>query len=473
MTYQTIPLVVAGPSYQSRSRPASSQKTKMFYQTLVEESDSKFILHPWFGLKYKGNAPGVDRGMHVFNEVGYRVCDQTLYSFDQNGNHTAITGSIPGVHRLIIENDGSNIIFTGPDGQFVYDGSSVSAITDLNIVGSTSVAFLNNQMIYGNPVTDLFVMADPNAPTTASGLNAARPESRPDKLVRPYAFNQNVYMFGTESTEPYWNPGVGNPPIERLDGQIMQVGLEAINSVANTDEYLYWLGDDMSIYRTTGGQRQKVSTSAISNALEGYAVASDAEAYTLTMQGINFYVINFPSENKTWALNEDLGDKGWFELSSGTNDGIYQASSCIRVYDKNFLADRTNGNLYELDKDTFLNNGELIQRQRVMTTISGKNIGMDGERVQAAGIELMMEKGEGLISGQGENPQAMLEMSYDGGNTWTQEGWARLGRLGERTLKVKFDFIKSFYTGIPRITITDPVACSIYSAKVKLKPAGW
>lgn len=473
MTYQNLQINIAGPSYQSRSRPLASQQTKNYYQTIVEEGKEQFVLHPFPGLKLVGNAPGIDRGVRNFNEVGYRVCGQTLYSFDKQGNHTAITGTIPGSRRLIIDDDGSNIILTGEDGQFIYDGTSISSITDADIVGSTSVTFINSQMVYGNPTNNLFVMADPNNPDTASGLNAARPESKPDKLVRPYAFKQNVYMFGERSTEPYWNSGTGNPPLQRIDGQIFEVGCAAIHSVANTDEFLYWLGDDNAIYRAVGGQRQRVSTQSISNALEGYGTVDDAIGYTFTLQGLNFYVLTFPTAGKTWCLNESLGNKGWFELSSGTNGGIYQGSSLVNVYGKNYVADRTNGNLYELDLDTYLNNSETIQRVRAMSSINGKVLGRQGARVQVSRMELIMEKGEGLITGQGENPQVMLEMSYDGGNTWTQEGWARMGRLGERTLKVKFDFIKSFYDAIPRLTITDPVACSIYSATVDIKLAGW
>lgn len=214
--YQNIQLNVAGPSYQSRSRPLASQHTKNYYQTIVEEGKEQFVLHPFPGLKKVGDGvgAGADRGMNNFNEIGYRVCGNTLYRFDKLGVHTAISGSIPGSRRLIIDNDGDNLILVGEDGQFIYDGTNpVTSITDVNIVGSTSVTFINSQMVYGNPVTDLFVMANPNNPDTASGLNQSSPESKPDKLVRPYAFKQNVYMFGQRTVEPYWNSGSGNPPL--------------------------------------------------------------------------------------------------------------------------------------------------------------------------------------------------------------------------------------------------------------------
>lgn len=463
---------MTGPSYQSRSRPLSSQQTKNFYHVVVEEGKEQYVLHSWPGLKLSGSGVGADRGAINFAGVGYRITDQNLYRFDKSGIHTLIgsTGDIPGTNRMIMDDDGENLIITGVDGQFIYDGSTISTITDLNIVGSTACTFLNSQMIYTND--PLFVVADPNTPTTASGLNAGSAESKPDGLVRAYAFQQNVYMFGTESTEPYWNPGTGNPPIERIDGQIFEVGCAAVHSVTNTDDFMYWLGDDNAVYQATGGQRQRISTSAISHAIESYSDVSDAIGNTVTFEGINFYILTFPTANKTWCLNESLGKNGWLELSSGTNGGIWQGSTIVNVYGKNFVCDNTNGNLYELDIDTFTNNNETIQRRRITSSANGKVLGAPGNRVQWSRLEVIMEQGVGLISGQGENPQIMLEISFDGGRSWTEKGWARIGRMGEHTLRVEFYGLDSGYDMIFRLTTSDPVPYEIYSAAIDLRLAG-
>lgn len=468
---KNIPLNITGPSYQSRSRPLSSQETKNFYHQVVEEGKDQYVLHSFPGLLNVGSGAGVDRGMRNFAEVGYRVTGTSLYSFDTSGNHTLI-GTVPGSSRLIIDDDGENLIMTGVDGQFIYDGSTISTITDLNIVGSTANGFINNQIIYTNPSTNLFVLANPNQPTIASGLNAATPESKPDKLVRAYPFKQNVYMFGERTVEPYWNSGQGNPPLDRIDGQIFEIGLGAIHSVANTDQFMYWLGDDGAVYQAVGGQRQRISTTAISHAIESYDTISDAVGYTFTFEGVNFYQITFPSANKTWCLNESLGKNGWFELSSGTNNDRYQGSSLINVYGKNFVADELNGNLYELDIDTFTNNDELIQRRRITNSVDGKMLGSPSGRVQWSRFEVIMEQGVGLTSGQGEDPLVKLEISFDGGRSWAPRGWGRVGRMGEHTLRVEFYGLDSNYSLMFRLTTSDPVPYEIYSAVIDARLAG-
>jgi hypothetical protein len=83
-----------------------------------------------------------------------------------------------------------------------------------------------------------------------------------------------------------------------------------------------------------------------------------------------------------------------------------------------------------------------------------------------------METGVGVISGQGDNPQIMIEASYDGGRTWTHGGWARTGRLGEYVIKVEWFNLKSFYDLILRISTSDPVNYSVFSGTIDLRLAG-
>lgn len=464
-----IPINVTGPSYQSRSKPLASQQTKNFYQQIVEEGVDQFVLHSWFGLKTISTViTGVERGATQMAGVIYRVVDQALYSVDDSGVHT-LAGEILGTARCIMSNDGANLVIVVPSGTiYMYDGSALSVISDTNITGSIAVTYLNSQMIYTNP--PLFVVANPGIPNIANGLNAASVDSNPDPLLHAYAFQQNVYMIGTKSVEPWWNTGEGNPPFARLDGQLLETGCAATHSIAHTDEAMYWLGDDYSVWRTNGGSKQKVSSVAISHAIDGYSVVSDAIGYTMTKEGQNFYILTFPTENKTWALTENLGDKGWFELSSGTTGAKYQATSMVEAYGK--LWAFGDAGTYQLDIDTYTNGGETIQRRRTMGTISGKAFNKRGVSVQLSKIKILMETGVGLISGQGEDPQIILEMSYDGGRSWKDYGFARIGRMGDFTIQVEFDILDTFYEAIPRITTSDPVPYSIYSATIDLRLAG-
>lgn len=468
MFKRDIPINIAGPSYQAQSRRLASQQTVNFYPQLVEEGRDNFVLQSWYGLNPLTLLQGEDRGATVMSGVVYHVRGNTLYSVSSGFVYTPL-GTIIGDSRCIFADDGINLVVVAPSQSvYVWDGSSLSVVTDSNIVGSTAVTYLNNQMIYTK--APLFIVSDVGDPSSASGLNAASADSQPDRLVRAFAFQQNVFMIGEGSIEPWWNTGDGNPPLARLDGQIINVGCSAVNSVASNDDAFYWLGDDRSVWRFANGAAQNVSSVAMSKAISSYSLVSDAIGYTLTKDGQNFYVITFPSQDKTWAISESLGNKGWFELSSGTDGGKYQATSCVNAYGE-YLAFDDSG-IYKLDSNHFKNNNNLIQRRRAMGAISSAPFGKRGVMVQLSKIKVHMEKGVGLISGQGEDPKIILEMSYDGGNSWKDYGFARIGRMGDWDIQVEFDILDTFYEAIPRITTSDPVYYSIHSASIDLRLAG-
>jgi hypothetical protein len=404
-------------------------------------------------------------------EILYQVKGTSLYEIDKLGAHT-LRGTIPGAGRAIIRDDGINMfIVTGLKvWQYSTDTNTVTQVTDPNITGAKSVDFINNQFLY---TFDKFTtVSDVGNGASANGLNIIGEETLPDDLVRDYVFDEVIYRCGVRSIVGWYNSGVGSPPIEKLQGRVFTVGLAAIHSIAETDEAFYWLGDDHSIYRASAGRKERVSTDAISNQISKFDTVSDAVGNVMTFEGQNFYCLTFPSENKTFIISEELGENGWFEISSGTSDGKYQGSSFISAYGKIFVADEANGNIYDLDLETYTNNNEELQRTRVTQSVNGDLLNSKGKRVQMSELKIIMETGVGLVSGQGEDPRIMIEYSDDGGQTWSAGSWPRVGRMGEFTLQVYFYNLGSFYDRMFRLSTTDPVSYSLFSATIDLRLAG-
>lgn len=478
MTFQTIPVNVTGPSYQSRSKPLSSQATQNWYPQFSELGKESFVLMPFPGLKVAGNVAGIDRGFHRMAEILYQVKGVSLYEISRTGTHT-LRGAIPGAGRAIIADDGINMYIVTDLKVWKYSSTTklVAEVTNVNITGAKSVDFFNNQFIY---TKDKFsTVSAPGNGGEASGLDVIGEETLPDDLVRDFVFESVIYRCGVRSIPAWYNNNNDpklRPPIQRLDGRVFYIGLAAINSIAKTDQAFYWLGDDHSIYRSSGGREEKISTDAISNEIQKYSAVSDAIGNTFTFEGQNFYSITFPAGNKTFVLSELLGVNGWFELSSGVNNPQqstkYQGTSIISAYGKTFVADVDNGNVYKLDLNTFTNNGEPLQRIRATQSANGDLLGAKGQRIQMSCLKLIMETGTGVIDGQGDNPRIMIEYSDDGGRTWNGGSWPRVGRLGEFTLQVEWFDLGSFYDRIFRISTTDPVNYTIYSATIDLRRAG-
>jgi hypothetical protein len=476
MTFTTVPVQITGASYQSRSRPLSSQRTVNWYQQASNQAKEPFVLMPFPGLLFNAEDPGADRGFHRIGETLYQVKGESLYFVGTNGS-TGRQGEILGTDRCIMANDGENLFIVSNTGVYHYSTITglINLVTDENIIGAKSVDFINNQFLYTS--TDFTTVSNVGDGTTANGLNKIGEETNPDALVRDYVFDELIYRFGTRTIATWYNSGVGNPPIEKLQGRTFEVGLAAIHSVANTDNALYWLADDRRIYRTTSGAKEVISTMPISNEINKYAKSfvgsiSDAIGSTFTIGSDSFYVLTFPRNDKTFLYNESLGELGWSELSSGTEGGRYQGNSFADAYGKTYVADVTNGNIYTLDLDTYTNNGDSIRRERVTGSVHGGLVGAPGARLQMSKAKFIMETGVGLIDGQGDNPRIMIEYSDDGGRTFQHGAWPRVGRLGEFTLQVEFFNLGTFYDRIFRISTSDNVNYSIFSGTIDLRLAG-
>ena len=74
-------------------------------------------------------------------------------------------------------------------------------------------------------------------------------------------------------------------------------------------------------------------------------------------------------------------------------------------------------------------------------------------------FEVEMEKGVGLATGQGSDPQVMLDWSNDGGRTFVPaQKWRSMGKIGEYGGRsIRWDGLGSFYQRTMRLSISDPV----------------
>ena len=466
--FQTIPFNIVGGTHESRTRSLSVQNTTNMYLQLNEYSDKQASLQSWYGQKLVASVDGSnERGIHVMNEIVYRVVDTTLYEVDINGVHTD-RGKVSGSDRVIMADDGDNLIIVSDKVyRYIATDREFSLVNNSNLSNILSVTVINGQFIY--TTKDLSFISQPNLPESLSGLDAIGAESSPDKLVRDYAFNQTIYRFGVRTTEPWYNSGVGQPPIDRLEGQQFSVGCKAIHSIAHTDKALYWLGDDNAIYRVSGNQYDRISDDCLSNTIEQMIRVDDALGYTVTLQGQDFYIITFPSANKTFLINEKLGKQGWSQLTSGTKNDRYSATDSVQAYSKTYVA--SDGKWLTLERDEYTQDTDTLLRKRTTGEFTCKDFGLNNDSMVMSRLILDVEQGVGLISGQGEVPRIMVEVSIDGGRSFPHVSWMELGRLGEYTHRTEVDFMIRGQSFIFRLNMSDPVPLTIKGAYLKVKGA--
>lgn len=467
---QEVPVNAIGPTGGSRSTQFSSELTLNMYMDFSDAAARKGA-HDFPGLKPWSTGVGADRGCWIMNALLYVLSGTSLQRVSSAGTRTTLA-TIPGSGRAIFADDGTHLYIVTNGEIYHWDGTTLDTVTQTVVNNPSSIAYINRQFIITGD-NGLFGTSDVGDGESYNALNYAEAESSPDPLYRVYEFSQLVYLMGSGSVEPWWNSGDGNPPFNRQDSSLMNIGLIGRDAVTNTDQYIYWVSDDRKVYQCVGSSARSISSGSIANLLEGFTVASDCIASSFTLQGQDFVLLTFPTANKSLVYSETL--QYWVELSSSSyypGDRWY-GNSVIYCYGKNLAFDYRNGNVYEMDLNTYTDNGDTRIRIRTLPSFTGALIGKPGKRITVGGVRIGMEVGVGLASGQGVNPVVMGEFSNDGGITFQAERHVEIGAMGDYTKNVTIDDFATGYDVRCRIKCTDPVYFSLFDAVVKLREAGY
>jgi len=467
LTFKTIPLNVVGGTEQVYSNQQNHALTQNYYIYLSENGPA---LQGFPGTTQFSNfvSSAEARGTHTFNEELYQVSGVTLEKIAEDGVRTNL-GTIAGTQHCIFADDGIDM-FIVTEGVVYRFNTSLSTITDSDFESPNSVAYLNSAFIYDGSA-DRWVLSDVGDGSSVSQLNYAEAESDPDDLQRVYTFGQRLYLMGIRTIEPWYNTGTGSPPYERIDTGIIQKGLDAVYSVSNTDRFMYFLGDDLNIYQMSGVQIKNVSNPGLAKEINDFAVTDDAVGFCFNLEGQDFYMITFPNGDESYLYSE-LTDR-WVTLNYLTQGARHLANSYQYVYGKHLVSDRRSGRILEWDLDVNDDNGDTIQRRRILPTIDGDALGSPGKRILMSRFELLMQVGVGLATGQGSDPIIMVEISTDGGHSFSTIQNLRFGRAGDFLTKVEAYHMASFYSATVRITQSDPVLSNIRGAAIDLDLAGF
>jgi len=84
-------------------------------------------------------------------------------------------------------------------------------------------------------------------------------------------------------------------------------------------------------------------------------------------------------------------------------------------------------------------------------------------------LELVLNSGSGLVAGQGENPQIMMQYSDDLGRTWSNELWRSAGVLGAYQWRVTWDSLGASLNRIYRFKVTDPIECHFFKLSADIE----
>jgi hypothetical protein len=505
---------ILGSAYVARSvNAADNRMVNMFPEVIPEGGKEPAFLNRAPGLKFLatiGNGPV--RGLWVLKADPTRafvVSGNQFFEIDSSYTAT-LRGTVNGTGPVSMVDNGTQIfIATNPNGYIFNTSTNVFAqITDPDFPGAVTVAYLDGYFIFNPPNSQRFYLTALLDGTSVDPLDFASAEGSSDGLVALIVDHRELWLFGTDSIEVWYDAGLSDFPFVRIQGAFNELGCAAPYSVAKLDNGLFWLGSDARgkgiVYRAEGYTGKRMSTHAVEWQIQQYGDISDAIGYTYQQDGHAFYVLIFPSANTTWVF--DVATQAWHERAGFVNgDFTRHRSNCQMAYNGEVIVgDYQNGNIYSFDLDVYADNGQIQKWLRSWRALpTGQNnlkrttqhsmqldcetgVGLNGvdqtENVEwffytSSGDQLVTTSGDLLMFSppfvQGANPQAMLRWSDDGGHTYSNEHWKSLGKIGvfqRRAIWRRLGMTLKLRDRVYELSGTDPVKIAIVGAELILSP---
>jgi hypothetical protein len=460
-----------GPSYTLEAPSAGSQRLVNLYPELHEAGPRKgnvARLKATPGLRLRGTlGDGPIRGIHrASTGQVFAVSGSSVYEVFSHWDGRLRSGSLStSSGRVTMADDGTRLV--------IGDGST-SAFQVPLALGSAAVAiggdcpgghvaWQDGYFIHTVPNTGRFAISGLNA-ITYDALDTATAEGRPDQLVAVISVNRQVWLFGKQTTEVWWNSGDELFPFARNESAFIETGTVSAGTCVRAGGSVVWVGSDErgrgTVWHAQGTQPVRISTHAIELALSGYSRLAEASAFSYQQGGHEFYQLSVP-DGGTWVY--DFATGLWHERSylSETGEEPHRAWVGTVGFSQVVVGDREDGRIYTYDTEFYFDDDRPIRRLR-----QGPAVSQEEKRIVHKSFELQAQMGVGLVTGQGSAPVVALQWSDDGGATWGNEHQTSLGAIGQYANRARWTRLGAARDRVYRVIISDPVPVTLLGAEI-------
>ncbi len=402
-----------GPSYQSQSLNADAQRTLNWYVEQIESGMGKgaMALYPTPGLavfcplggasanNFRGawdpdlaytTGDSVSNGNTTFVALAPSVgippsSDPTHWLpiptdnspvrgiFGINGRVFAVGGAMlfevlangKSIARGSVVNDGQPVSMAASSSQVLLASGGTAYVFDLTLNTLTALApsvlanvnmvgFSDGFFIALLQNSQKFQVSAAEDATTWPGANVAIVSVFPDNVLAMLVDHREIWLWGATKSVAYYDSGAADFPYDVVPGGFIEQGIVAPASAVRLDNSVFWLGADERGaavgWRAQGYVPARVTNHAMEAALQSYPTIADAIGYAYQDQGHAFWVLYFPSANKTWVY--DVATQMWHERAYwDAKKGVFTAhrSRChVYAFGKHLVGDWASGNVYQM-----------------------------------------------------------------------------------------------------------------------------
>lgn len=443
-------------AYDHRAKPLTQIMQNCYLEQNPLNSKNPIILLGSYGIDdfaTPGNGPL--RGGKVVRGVPYVVSGTKLYSVGAPGT-TIELGDIPNLDRVGMAGDTNNVmVVTNQDG-YVWDGSTVTQITDADFPGADWVEYLDTRFVIG--INGTVYLSDSGAPKNWQALQFITAEGNPDDIVGGIVEKRELFVGGTETFE-VWATSTSTVPIDRVASGFVEVGLLAKFGLTKADNTVFAVCTDFTVRRFEGYTPLVISSPAVSQMIEDLVNKSSIYLSSFTEGGHIFIMLS----SDEWTLLYDASTQLWGTRKSATT-AYWAPFFVLNAHNKYLVGDRDSNKLGQLSGNIFADWGNPLIMLATCQPIHAEN-----RRITASGLELIFQRGVGLTTGQGSNPVVGMRQSFDDANTWTNQRLRFLGKIGKYKQRAHWPRMGQARTRIIEYSISDPVRRNLVYANIDIE----
>ncbi|VVE31615.1 hypothetical protein PEP31012_03708 [Pandoraea eparura] len=469
-------VLLKGGAYTARSIIADAQRCVNLYpENNPEDAEAPVTHYPTPGLRVYSTPPIAGESRCIYtasNGQRFEVVASNVYAVSSIGAYTLLGNLTTTTGPVSIQDNGIDAVVVdgSPTGFTIHLGTNVWAqITDPAFYGADRVDYVDGYFIFNKPGTQQFYISNYQS-VTFNPLDIASKSTAPDLLVTLAVMHREIWMFGQKTIEVWFNTGASDFTFGRMPGVFIEHGCAAKHSVAKIGLTLFWLGQDDRgqgiVYAGRNYTANRISTHALEQEIATYARIDDAIGCSYQQSGHEFYVLTFPTANKTWCF--DTATNMWHQRAYLEADGSLSRHRMnnANLYDGlNLVGDWKTGVVYVLDQTVFDDNGNPIVRIR-----SFPHLGANGKRALFRQFIADMEVGEGVAQ-DAYDPELRLRWSDDRGASWGNAVSGNLGKLGEFLTCIQFQRLGYARDRVFELSWSAPVKTALNGAYVDVSSA--
>jgi hypothetical protein len=495
MAMQRVPLGLVGPSAKAHSPVQQSGRTVNLYPE-VNTPDAKapvalravpgqFRWRDFSDTDANGFADLASRkirGCHTMGERAFWVVGNRLVEvYVENSFVVLATLNTSAGYVGMSDNAGKLILGDGV-GYYAYDFDAATLspiLSEGEPIRGYQPIYLDGTTIYPLRDESRYAYSAVGDPTTVEGLWYTSAEADPDPILTGFAVAGDLYFLGSNSVEWHYNSGNADDPFQRVAGGRIEYGCVGKRAACEADNAVFMVGRNKDgagqVYRLggPGSVPQRISNQAVEEAIAKVLFSYDDIADRITMlsyqeAGHTFVQINLPAAeetannpeaaSQTWVYDVALPpDFGWHERGYMNPDtGRFERSlaDChIFWKGKHYTGAYNAPHVYQQSLDFYREN--TLPLVKLRETAGPLSLG--GRRFKVLKLGVEMETGVGRDAGvQGSEPVIILQYSWDGGRTWSDEVFRDVGAIGAGKVKVWFGPCGSGYDFTARLIFSEP-----------------